>query len=69
MSKKNASIFYAEHQGEQFYDFLIDYITSDFIVGMELVKENAIKEWRSFIGPTNVEKAKKKRECTLLFIK
>ena len=58
MSKENASIFYAEHQGKPFYDFLIDYITSDFIVGMELIKEDAIKAWRSFIGPTNVDKAK-----------
>ena len=60
MSKENAALFYAKHKGKPFYDFLIDYITSDFIVGMELIKENAIKEWRNFIGPTNVEKAKKK---------
>ena len=25
---------------------------------MELVKKNAIKEWRNFIGPANVAKAK-----------
>ena len=59
MSKENAAIFYGEHQGKPFYNFLIDYITSDFIVGMELIKENAIKEWRTFIGSTKVEKAKK----------
>ena len=58
MSKENAAIFYGEHVGKPFYDFLIDYITSDFIVGMELIKEDAIKAWRSFIGPTNVDKAK-----------
>ena len=65
MSKENAALFYAEHQGKPFYDFLIDYITSDFIVGMELVKENAIKEWRTFIGPTNVEKAKREAPQSL----
>ena len=58
MSKENAAIFYGEHVGKPFYNFLIDYITSDFIVGMELIKQNAIEEWRKFIGPTNVEKAK-----------
>ena len=58
MSREMAEQFYAEHKGKPFYSFLIDYITSDFIVGMELVKKDAIKEWRSFIGPTNVEKAK-----------
>ena len=65
MSKENAAIFYGEHQGKPFYDFLIEYITSDFIVGMELIKENAIKEWRDFIGPTNVEKAKKEAPGSL----
>ena len=65
MSKENAALFYAEHKGKPFYDFLIDYITSDFIVGMELIKENAIKEWRNFIGPTNVEKAKQEAPQSL----
>lgn len=58
MSRENAALFYSEHQGKPFYDFLLDYITSDYIVGMELVKKDAIKEWRAFIGPTNVDKAK-----------
>ena len=32
---------------------------------MELIKENAIKEWRNFIGPTNVDKAKKEAPQSL----
>ena len=32
---------------------------------MELIKENAIKEWRSFIGPTKVDKAKKEAPNSL----
>ena len=32
---------------------------------MELIKENAIKEWRNFIGPTNVEKAKQEAPQSL----
>ena len=58
MSKEIAAQFYGEHKGKPFYDFLLNYITEDFIVGMELVKKDAIAEWRKFIGPTNVEKAK-----------
>ena len=65
MSKENAAIFYGEHYGKPFYDFLIDYITSDFIVGMELIKKDAITEWRKFIGPTNVEKAKQEAPNSL----
>ena len=58
MSLENAAEFYGEHKGKSFYDFLVNYITSDFIVGMELVKKDAIQAWRNFIGPTNVAKAK-----------
>ena len=39
MSKEKAAIFYGEYKGKPFYFYLIDYITSDFIVGMELIKE------------------------------
>ena len=58
MSLNDAAEFYGEHKGKPFYDFLINYITSDYIVGMELVKKDAVKAWRDFIGPTNVDKAK-----------
>lgn len=57
-SNENAAEFYREHYGKPFYNFLMSYITSDYVVGMELVKKDAIKEWRSLIGPTNVDKAK-----------
>ena len=33
-------------------------MTSDYAVGMELVSQDAIKKWRTFIGPTNSLKAK-----------
>ena len=40
MSKEIAAQFYGEHKGKPFYDFLINYITEDYIVGMELVKKD-----------------------------
>jgi len=46
------------HKGKPFYDNLINFMTSDVIVGMELVKKDAIKAWRDFIGPTNSLNAK-----------
>lgn len=33
-------------------------MTSDYVVGMELVAQDAIKKWRTLIGPTNSLKAK-----------
>lgn len=61
MSKHNkgtSDIFYGEHIGKPFFPDLQGFITSDVCVGMELVKEGAIQGWRSFIGPTNTQKAK-----------
>ena len=56
--EKGAGTFYAEHHGKSFYPTLINFMTSDFSVGMELVAPSAITKWRKFIGPTNSLKAK-----------
>lgn len=53
-----AAEFYGEHQGKPFYPNLVDFMTSDLCVGMELVRENAIKHWRTLLGPTNTQVAK-----------
>jgi len=50
---ETASVFYGEHKGKPFFPTLIDFMTSDVSVGMELVRENAIGHWRSVLGPTN----------------
>lgn len=52
-SRDYAGEFYQEHKGKAFFDNLINFMTSDLIVGMELVHKDAIKSWREFIGPTN----------------
>lgn len=33
-------------------------MSSDFVVGMELVGSNAISRWRALLGPTNTQKAR-----------
>ncbi len=57
-SQKEAKKFYGEHDGKSFFPTLIQFMTSDYAVGMELVAQDAIKKWRTFIGPTNSLKAK-----------
>jgi len=52
-TRQQAINFYAEHRGKAFFEGLINFITSDFVVGMELVGHNAVEKWRSIIGPTN----------------
>lgn len=53
----SAGIFYGEHKGKHFYKGLVDFVTSDVCVGMELVRENAIQAWRELLGPTNTQRA------------
>lgn len=57
-TKETSEVFYGEHIGKPFFPNLQEFITSDVVVGMELVAPNAIQKWRDFIGPTNTEKAK-----------
>ena len=57
--------FYGEHQGKSFYPTLIDFMTSDYSVGMELLANNAITKWRKFIGPTNSNKAREEAPGSL----
>jgi len=58
LTKQDACQFYAEHQGKPFYENLTNYMSSDFIVALELVSDDAIKKWRELIGPTNSLTAK-----------
>ena len=53
MTLNQARQFYAEHQGKPFYEGLTSFISSDVVVGMELVGENAVPRWRELMGPTN----------------
>lgn len=40
-------------------------MTSDFAVGIELISNNAIKKWRTLLGPTNSLTAKKESPQSL----
>ena len=56
MSRFNAKTveeFYGEHKDKPFYPYLTHFMQSDVVTGIELVGENAIANWREFIGPTN----------------
>ena len=55
--KKSAGEFYAEHKDKSFYPNLEGHITSDVVIGMELVSPDAVKKWREIIGPTNTQTA------------
>jgi len=58
LSKSSAEGFYRIHKGRDFYDVLIDYITSGPIIPIALEKENAVEDFRKLIGATDPAKAK-----------
>ena len=52
-----AAAFYAVHRGKPFFDSLVEFMSSGPIVAVILEKENAVEEFRNFIGATNPENA------------
>ncbi|XP_076272036.1 nucleoside diphosphate kinase 6-like [Rhynchophorus ferrugineus] len=52
-----AEMFYEEHMHKFFYNRLITFMTSGPSDVYILAKENAIKDWRTLMGPTKVYKA------------
>jgi len=59
MSVEDASIFYNNIQNQSSFQTMVNYISSDYVVGIDLVKKNAIKEWLTLLGPEDVEIAQK----------
>ena len=53
MTLAQAQEFYREHEGKPFYEGLVNFMSSDVCVGMELIGNDAIAKWRGIIGPTN----------------
>lgn len=64
-TKETAGQFYGEHKEKSFYPNLESFITSDVVVGMELVAEDAVTKWRELIGPTNTQNAKAQAPSSL----
>ena len=49
MSPEDASLFCSSIQNKPSFQTEVNYISSDFVVGIDLVKKNAINEWISLI--------------------
>lgn len=50
---------YCEHKGKDFFERLIEYITSDRVVVMIVSGEDAIQKVRALMGPTDPKKAER----------
>ncbi len=57
LSKEQAEEFYAVHSERPFYGELVSYMTSGPIVAAILEKDNAVADFRTFIGATDPAEA------------
>jgi len=57
LSKRDAEKFYAIHKERPFFGELVAFMTRGPIVAAILQKENAVEDFRAFIGATNPEEA------------
>ncbi len=58
LSKDEAREFYRVHKGKEFYDRLVEFMSSGPSVGVLLEGEDIIEKVREFIGSTDPKKAK-----------
>jgi nucleoside-diphosphate kinase len=57
LTKRQAESFYEVHKGKQFYEGLVEFMTSGPVVVMILKHENAVESFRKLIGATDPGKA------------
>ncbi|KAK7817871.1 hypothetical protein U0070_005514 [Myodes glareolus] len=59
LSRKEAADFHVDHHSRPFYKFplfpseLIQFITSGPVIAMEILRDDAICEWKRLLGPAN----------------
>lgn len=56
-SRELMAEFYAEHQGKDFYEGLLEFMTSGVACFMRLGREDAIERARALVGPTDPAEA------------
>ena len=57
LSKEQAAMFYAEHQGKPFFDNLVNFMSSAPVVVQVLEADDAITLYRKIMGSTNPDVA------------
>lgn len=58
LNTKEASEFYAEHNGKPFFNKLVKFMSEGPIIAFEMIGENAVSHWRSLLGPTDPSEAR-----------
>ncbi|XP_076797632.1 nucleoside diphosphate kinase homolog 7 isoform X3 [Arvicanthis niloticus] len=53
LTRKEAADFHADHHSRPFYNELIQFLTSGPVIAMEILRDDAISEWKRLLGPAN----------------
>ncbi|XP_047559714.1 nucleoside diphosphate kinase 7 isoform X2 [Lutra lutra] len=53
LSRKEAMDFHVDHQSRPFLNELIQFITSGPVIAMEILRDDALCEWKRLLGPAN----------------
>ncbi|CAK6439833.1 unnamed protein product [Pipistrellus nathusii] len=65
LSRKEAADFHIDHQAKPFYNELIQFITSGPVIAMEILRDDAICEWKRLLGPANSVVARADAPCSI----
>ncbi|XP_036298944.1 nucleoside diphosphate kinase 7 isoform X1 [Pipistrellus kuhlii] len=65
LSRKEAADFHIDHQAKPFYNELIQFITSGPVIAMEILRDDAICEWKRLLGPANSVMARGDAPCSI----
>lgn len=65
LTEARATEFYAEHKDRSFFNDLISFMTSGPLLALILRKQDAIRAWRTLIGPTSVDKAREEAPTSI----
>ena len=65
LSPDRAGEFYAEHKGKHFFPSLVAFMSGGPVVALCLAKTDAIKDWRTLMGPTNTQEARERAPRSL----
>ncbi|KAM8764548.1 thioredoxin domain-containing protein 3 [Rhynchonycteris naso] len=58
LSRKEAETLCKEYENQDYFENLIEYMTSGPSLALVLLRDNGLKHWKNLIGPRTVEEAK-----------
>lgn len=57
LTPEQAGLFYMDKKDQPFFTNLVQSMSNDAIIAMELIADNAVETFRDLMGPTEVSRA------------